>query len=539
MPSTRITGSPKGPRTALTAGTGVVLVGAASALVAAAGFLQPAGSAEALPAVPAAVPAGQFVGICPEPARLLQGAVAGADPQFSPVSQTARTLSSAVVLSNAGGTLPGSALAVLGQDGPQRVLAEGSPQAAQETAPAVSNDQGLTGVTAAVARGEAITAPTKLTADPLGQQQASANAVMAYTADDGDLRGLAGADCQAPGNDLWLTGASTTVGSTSVLKLSNPSQSPATVDLELFTGQGPLQAAGSRGLLVAPGETKSVVLGGLAPNQQSLSVRVRSSGAPVAAVIQQSVLRGLTPGGVEYLQPVAPAGTTQVIPGVLTEDPDQNRQVSRQEGYAAASPALQVTVPGSSDAVLDVRVYGTEGPVDLPGGGVVTAAAGSVTEIPLDTLPRGSYTIAVSSDVSVIAAARMNRGVTAGQPVDFGVAGAGSRLGNQHVASVPVDVESTLVFGAPSGNAAVRLTPVGTNGSIGTEQVLAVSGGTSVAINPRAMAGGDLAAVIISASGDPVYGSQLLTLPNKAAVSSVPLAPGRAGQQNVPVNLGY
>jgi hypothetical protein len=100
-------------------------------------------------------------------------------------------------------------------------------------------------------------------------------------------------------------------------------------------------------------------------------------------------------------------------------------------------------------------------------------------------------------------------------------------------------VDSALAFGAPAGQAELRLTPIGTNGRIGTEQLVSVAGGTTVTVNPRELAGGDLAAVLISASGDPVYGSQLLTLPGRAAVSSVPIAPGRSGQQNVPVNLGY
>ena len=45
-----------------------------------------------------------------------------------------------------------------------------------------------------------------------------------------------------------------------MLKLSNASGSPATVSLELFSAEGPVQAPGSRGLLVAPGTTRSVTL---------------------------------------------------------------------------------------------------------------------------------------------------------------------------------------------------------------------------------------------------------------------------------------
>ena len=90
-------------------------------------------------------------------------------------------------------------------------------------------------------------------------------------------------------NDLWLTGANTAVGRSSVLHLTNASTTPATVSLELFGKNGQIKAPGSRGLLVGPGTTRSIVLAGLAPGQERLSVHARSTGGPVSAFIQQSV----------------------------------------------------------------------------------------------------------------------------------------------------------------------------------------------------------------------------------------------------------
>ena len=222
-----------------------------------------------------------------------------------------------------------------------------------------------------------------LSADAQADRQASAGAVMRYAAEDGDLRGSAAAACQQPANDLWLVGANTALGRTAVLNLSNASGSAATVSLELFGAKGQIQAPGSRGLLVAPGTTRSIILAGLAPGQERLSVRVRSAGGPVAAVIQQSVLRGLTPGGVEFIAPATAPALRQVISGVDIQDPAGLAGLTGKSGFGDAGPALQIAVPGSADAVVAVKLYGRDGQKALPGGGVVTAKAGTVTEVPL------------------------------------------------------------------------------------------------------------------------------------------------------------
>ena len=268
---------------------------------------------------------------------------------------------------------------------------------------------------------------------------------MRYAAEDGDLRGSAAAACQQPANDLWLVGANTALGRTAVLNLSNASSTPATVSLDLFGAKGQIQAPGSRGLLVAPGTTRSIILAGLAPGQERLSVRVRSAGGPVAAVIQQSVLRGLTPGGVEFIAPATAPALRQVISGVDIQDPAGLADLTGKSGFGDAGPALQIAVPGSADAVVAVKLYGRDGQKALPGGGVVTAKAGTVTEVPLAGVPAGPYTVAASSDVSFTAAARVTRGLKAEDASDFAWSAASARLGSQHVVPVPARGTATCL----------------------------------------------------------------------------------------------
>lgn len=513
----------------------LVLVAAGGGLVAASALSPHSPGSRQLDAPLAAVPAGSSVGICPGPARLLQGTPVGTDPQFSPESATARSTVSAVVLSSNTGVLPGSRLAAL-TGTPLVQLAKAAPATAAATpsAPAAA-----TALRAGVIPERGVDAVSVLSADAQGNQQPSAGAVMSYTAADGDLRGAAAAACRRPANDLWLVGANTALGRTAVLKISNSSGTPATVSLELFGAKGAIQAPGSRGLLVAPGSTRSIILAGLAPGQERLSVRVRSTGGPVSAVIQQSVLRGLTPGGVDFISPGTVPATGQVISGIDLQGPAALASLGAKPGFADAKPALQIAVPGAADAVVEVKLFGRDGQKALPGG-VVTAKAGAVTEVSLAAVPAGHYTLAASSDVSFVAAARVTRGFKAEDAADFAWAPASARLGSQHVVPVPRTGERFLMFGAPEGRAKISYTPITADGKIRAAATADIAGGTTASVKiPGDVGGSPLVGYLVSASGDAAYGAVLLEQDGRADISSIPVTPGAAGQEQVPVTLGY
>lgn len=539
-------GGRRGGRSAARRKLAGISVSLAIAIVAAAGvsagsLAVPGTAAKALPVPTAVVPAGQSIGVCPAAAQLLDGAAAGSDPEFSPVSKTAKSTITALALSNGAGRFPRTLLAPLGAGSPHLTVAPGGNTAKGTTAKGAAAD-GITadgaGLRAAVARQDSAAAPTKLTAQPVDHQRATANGIMTYTAVDGDLRGLAAADCRRPGNDLWLVGASTAVGRTAVLHIYNPSKTPATIDLELYGDHGPIQAAGSRGLLVAPGKTESIVLAGLAANQQQLAVHLHSTGGLVSAGIQQSVLRQLTPGGVEFIAPTRAPANQQVITGVSIQDPALGRKIASQHGYRGAGPAVQIVVPGTADAVVELRVYGAHGQVSLPRGGVVTAVAGTATDVGLGALPRGTYTVEVSSDTAVAASVRLSRAHKAGEPVDLAVGSSGERLGTGHLVAIPKTVSSRLVFGAPKGAARVSIRAVSANGAVGPAHTVTVAAGHTVVV-PAESLGKNVTGALISVSGEPVYGAQLLLTSKTPGIAVVSLPGNTQGQETIPVNLGF
>jgi Family of unknown function (DUF5719) len=267
---------------------------------------------------------------------------------------------------------------------------------------------------------------------------------------------------------------------------------------------------------------------------------VRSSGGPVAAFIQQSVLRGLTPGGVDFIAPSAAPAARQVMTGVDIQDPGAVRAAIGKAGYEDAGPALQLAVPGPADAVVEIRLLGRDGQKTLPDGGVVTAKGGAVTTVSLAGVPAGHYTISASADVSFVASARVTRGVTTDQPTDIAWSPATARLGSQHVVAVPQGGARFLVFGAPDDRAKITYTPITADGKLRKESVADIAGGTTTAIRvPEKVEEAAVVGYVVSSSGDAAYGAVELLQDGRQDIATVGIGPGAAGQEQVPVKLGF
>lgn len=218
--------------------------------------------------------------------------------------------------------------------------------------------------------------------------------------------GLAVAACTEAVASAWLVGGSSDIGRTTLVILNNPSSVQAAVDLTVSGETGRVDAPGATGIIVPPGAQRIVSLAGLAPNLKSPVVQVQSRGGLVQATLQQSIVRGLAPGGVEIIAPTNAPAQKQTIAGV-TIVPMAASGISSddEDELSDDQPAMRLFVPGDVDATVNVRV--------LPEGGTgagtslqATVPAGIATEVPLTGLEAGTFTIDVQSDVPVIAAAK-------------------------------------------------------------------------------------------------------------------------------------
>ena len=218
--------------------------------------------------------------------------------------------------------------------------------------------------------------------------------------DQEDLRGLATTACAAGGSDLWLLGGGADPGRQERLVLTNPGDNPVTADVTVHGAAGPIGEPVVE--TVAPGGRVGLLLDARAGEEQTPAVHVRADGGGLHATLTDTWVLGSTPLGAETTAPTAVPGTTQMIPGA-------------QLGSGQAS--LRVAVPGDQDAVVRVSVLGRDGLVPLAGRTVLTVAAGSVGDLPLQGAPEGTYAVAVRSDVPVVAAvlSRVGDGTVPGE----------------------------------------------------------------------------------------------------------------------------
>ena len=331
-------------------------------------------------------------------------------------------------------------------------------------------------------------------------------AAQSQTIGTGDYRGLAVAECSAPSSDAWLVGGSTAVGRTALLTIANPGAVSSTVSIEVYSEDGPVDAPGTAGIIVAAGSQRVLTLAGFAPSQESLAVHVTSRGGPVASSLQQSIVRGIDPGGIDIVGPTGSPATSHVIPGVRIAGTIDVQALLGLDGYADLDPVLRLLVPGGEPAAATVTITSAADGA-LPGGFDIQLEPGVVTDVPLDELEDGTYSVSVESDVAVVSALRAS--TAAAEDVDLAwfttasvltgdalipvAAGPGAALSlsNATTSTITATLDGQPVD-VPAG-AAVSL-PV----DDGRSYVLA--GGAGLAVSVGYSGSGSLAAYAISAS---------------------------------------
>lgn len=262
-------------------------------------------------------------------------------------------------------------------------------------------------------------------ADPTQQLLLSGAQSQSVAADE--FVGLAAADCGVANGDTWLAGGSTSVGRTTLLTLSNPTEVPATVNVQLFGENGAISAPGTSGIIVPASGQRVLSLAGFQPDIVSPVVHVSSTGGQVVADVQESIVRGLDPGGVDIIGPTTSPSLRNVIPGLLLVGVAAV-QALRVGGatYDDLSTVLRMFAPGTGTVTTTINVI----PEDGAAKGTSFSydiEAGRVVDVPIGDLADGSYTVNVVSPVPLIAAARVSS-AAAGGPTDFAWLAAAAEL---------------------------------------------------------------------------------------------------------------
>ncbi|GAB3030052.1 hypothetical protein GCM10027052_02720 [Parafrigoribacterium mesophilum] len=236
---------------------------------------------------------------------------------------------------------------------------------------------------------------------------ASANAALAGSQSQlVPTGGFAAAECAETAAETWLVGGATDTGRTTLITLSNPGAVPATVSVTVFTENGEVRAAGSEGIVVPGGSQRILPLAGFAPNVLSPVVRVTSAGGQVVANLQHRVVRTLASGGLAIVGASAPPATHLVIPGVVLTGTEALAAQQSSPGFADIAPVLRLYVPGTAAAKVQIAIIPEDGSApDEPSS--LSVPGGVVTDLPIEA-GDGSFTIGLSADIPVIAAARVS-----------------------------------------------------------------------------------------------------------------------------------
>lgn len=344
-------------------------------------------------------------------------------------------------------------------------------------------------------------------------------AAQTLTASGSELHGLAAANCAQPDYDTWLVGGSTALGSTTLVVLANPGDVAATVNLDVYSEQGAVDAAGGRGVLVQPHTQHVIPLVGLAPNASATVVHVSSTGAAVSAHLQESQVTGVTPEGVEWVGPTAGAATHVVVPGTVVDTSALTNATGSDSGDGGV-PALRVLPVGDKDAKLTISAkpeHGSKGGM----ASTVSVSHGVVSEVPLDRLGGGTFTITVDSDVPIVAAVRSTT-IDKTQGADFAWFAAAQPL--RGAAAIPVAAGSvTRLHLVNPGSSAVTVALTG-----------------SAKLNLKVPAGGSVYAtmqkpgILTATDGHGVYAS--LSYVNKGQIASYLAYPTAASAASLTVS---
>lgn len=231
-------------------------------------------------------------------------------------------------------------------------------------------------------------------------------ASQSQSVDTGDLVGFAAAECAEARSESWLVGGATTTGRTTLITLANPGNVEALVDLTIYSPEGEIDAPGAEGIAVQPRGERILSLAGLAPGLTSPVIKVVSSGGQVVANLQQSTVRTLEPGGVDIVGATESPATKNVITGLVLSGHELIEERSATGGYEDLQAVVRFFVPGDEPAAVQIRVDSASDDAesrdvdfDLMGG--------RVTELPLSEFADGSYTVTITSDVPIVAGARV------------------------------------------------------------------------------------------------------------------------------------
>ncbi|MFE9695241.1 DUF5719 family protein [Streptomyces sp. NPDC006270] len=315
----------------------------------------------------------------------------------------------------------------------------------------------------------------------------------------GGARGLLGVTCTAPGTDFWFPGASTAKFRQDYIHLTNPDDTGAVADIELYGPEGALKSDVGDGITVPARSSVALLLSTFTTEAvDQLTAHVTTRSGRIGAV----VLSADDGAGSDWITASADPSGTLVLPGIPAD---------------ATSVQLVAFAPGEDDADVKVELLGKNTAFSPAGNATLHIKSSMTAFADLKDVTRGEpgslRLTPVQKDraTPIVAALRVVRGKGDKQEVAYipATGPVGAR------ASVPDNQakDSTLSLTAPGATAKVKVTAsAGSDGGEAAVETYTVKAGTTLAVTPQAPDGlkGTYALTVETTSGGPVHASRSL-----------------------------
>ena len=218
-------------------------------------------------------------------------------------------------------------------------------------------------------------------------------------------RGLSGLHCSNVGSEQWIVGGGSKSGQFTLLYLSNVETQRASVNVDFFGPQGPVDAPSARGIVVPGRTTRVVAVDRLVPGFPQLAMHVVVTAGRLGMAVSTSERRGRIALGSDFIPAAAAPAQSVVIPAI----PAINGTAS-----------LVVLAPGADDADVRIKVIGSDGTFSPVGGSRVTVGARSVRSIDLTAaLQRENSGLILESDQPITASVRVRFKPQRGSSTEF------------------------------------------------------------------------------------------------------------------------
>ncbi|WP_371098208.1 DUF5719 family protein [Streptomyces sanglieri] len=317
----------------------------------------------------------------------------------------------------------------------------------------------------------------------------------------GSARGLLGVSCTGPDTDFWFPAASTSKSREDYVQLTNPDDTAAVADIELYGPDGSLKSDVGEGITVPARSGVPVLISTLTSEvTEDVTIHVTTRTGRVGAVIRTADEKT----GSDWLAASAAPTGTLVLPGIPAD---------------ATSVRLVAFAPGEADADLTVKLMGKTGSFSPVGQNQLHVKSRMTAGVDLKDITKGEAGSLLltpakgGKDTPVVAALRVVRGT--GDKQEVGYIPATGPVGARATVADNRDKGSILSLAAPGATATVKVTAsAGSGGGEQTVKKYTVEGGTTLAVTPPVPSGlkGGYALTVETESGGPVHASRMLTV---------------------------